>query len=154
MLRTLLGMFLVGAFSKLKRLTKSHKEEKDKSGKAPKNRENPEKIRKVPKRTKRDKRGRTSPDRETPPFENPILPALDLCNFKRFNRKPSGVRFIGFQKGGFQKGGFGGCSWPQERAHKNRCSSPPQLGMRAQNSGLTVQKCHATKRGVTKRGIT
>ena len=33
------------------------------------NRENPRKIGKVPKRTK--KKGRTSPDRETPPFETP-----------------------------------------------------------------------------------
>ena len=69
MLRTLSGLFLVGA------LNRPRKREKDKSGKSPDrpraNRENPRKIGKVPKRTKKDKKGRTSPDRETLPFENP-----------------------------------------------------------------------------------
>ena len=61
----------------------AEKEKRDESGKSPEhpraNRENPRQNRESP---KRDKKGRTSPDRETPPFETLPLAALD----KQFNQ--------------------------------------------------------------------
>ena len=67
--QTLSGLFLVRAFSEIHRprkrkgqIGKIHGESPDKSGKSQKNRESPKQGQ------KRKKRGRTSPDRETPPF--------------------------------------------------------------------------------------
>ena len=74
--RTLSGLFLVGAVSRPRKTSKAQigkipKESPKKSGKSGK-------IGKGQTRTKKDKKGRTSPDRETPPFENPPrLAALD-----------------------------------------------------------------------------
>ena len=75
MSQTLSGLFLVGAFKESNRQRKRKRTIREILWK---NRENPGKIGKVPKRTKRDKTGRTSPDRETPPFDPPHLLALDI----------------------------------------------------------------------------
>ena len=65
-LRTLSGLFLVGALNRLRKRKGTNRENPrtipEQIGKIP------EKIRKGP---KKDKKGRTSPDRETPPFEPP-----------------------------------------------------------------------------------
>ncbi len=43
---------------------------------------------KVPKRTKKDKKGRTSPDRETPPFETPLFSGPENP-YRRPSKNPS-----------------------------------------------------------------
>ena len=67
--RTLSGLFLLGAVNRPRKRKRTNRENPrtipEQIGKIPK------KIGKVPKRTKKDKKGRTSPDRETPPFSGP-----------------------------------------------------------------------------------
>ena len=64
--RTLSGLFLVRALNSPRKRKRTNRENPrtipEQIGKIP------EKIGKVPKRMKKDKKGRTSPDRETPPF--------------------------------------------------------------------------------------
>ena len=73
MSRTLSGLFLIGALNRPRRgkgqIGKIPGPSPSKLGKSQKNRERP----------KKDKKGRTSPDRETPPFKTPRL--ADLDNF-------------------------------------------------------------------------
>ena len=73
--RTLSGPFLVGALNRLRKRKRTNGKipgpSASKSGKSQKNRESPKKDKKGQKRTKKDKKGRTSPDREAPPFETP-----------------------------------------------------------------------------------
>ena len=82
---TLSGLFLVGALNRLRKRKGTNRENP---------RTIPEQIGKVPeksgqcqkgqKRTKKDKNGRTSPDRETPPFDEtpPRSAALDVVKRK------------------------------------------------------------------------
>ena len=81
--RTLSGLFLVGAW-------KGREGGKGRIGKSPKNRESPRKEVGSP---KNDNRGRTSPGRETPPFETlPFIKNLLMPPFlnglfcRRFSR--------------------------------------------------------------------
>ena len=71
--RTLSGLFLVGALIRPRKRKGTNRENPrtipEQIGKIPENRESPEKDK---------KKGRTSPDREAPPFETPRLAALDL----------------------------------------------------------------------------
>ena len=72
--RTFSGLFLVGALNRPRKRKRTHRENTPDHPRA--NRESPRKTGKVPKRTKKDKKGRTSPDREPPPFETPPPPRL------------------------------------------------------------------------------
>ena len=91
--RTVLGLFLVGAVNRPRKRKRA-------------NRENPRrvpgqigKIRKIRKGpNQKDKKGRTSPDRETPPFETPPPPFSGpwLITFERFARIASNLRFAIF----------------------------------------------------------
>ena len=76
--RTLSGLFLVSALNRPRKRKRTNQENP---------RTIPEQIGKIPeKRTKKDKKGRTSPDRETPPFETPParLAALDIQPLNRW----------------------------------------------------------------------
>ena len=91
--RTLSGLFLVGTVARPRKRKRTNQENPRRVpgqiGKIP------EKIGKVPKRTKRDKKGRTSPDRENPPFETPPSSGLEISVSDR-----------GFAKGWLLKGWF------------------------------------------------
>ena len=76
---TLSGLFLVGALNRPRKRKGTNRENPrtipEQIGKIP------GKFGKVPKSPKKDTKGRTSPDRETPPFETPPrLAALDSKN--------------------------------------------------------------------------
>ena len=64
--RTLSGLFLAGAISRLKKRKRTNREN------SPICLENPDKIGEVTKGLKKDKSGRTSPDREPPRLNPPV----------------------------------------------------------------------------------